>query len=92
MVHGQVGEDFAVEFDVVFVQTTHENRVGYSVDAAAGVDTVNPQGAELALFVLSVAVGVGLTFFPFVFGYGPYVFASTPIAFGAVEDFFSACS
>ena len=70
----------------------HKDGVRDTVDAATGIDTVDPQRTEFALLVLSVAVGVGLTFLPLVLGDGPYVFTSAPITFGAVEDFLSACS
>ena len=69
----------------------HKDGVRDTVDAATGVDTVDPQRAELALLVLTVTVSVGLTFLPFVLGDGPYVFTSAPITLGAVEDFLSAC-
>ena len=92
IVHSEVGKHLAVELDVVLVKFAHKDGVRDTVDAATGVDTVDPQRAELALLVLSVAVGVGLTFLPFVLGDGPYVFTSAPITFGAVEDFLSAGS
>ena len=91
MVHREVGEHLAVELDTALVKFAHKDRVRDTVDAATGVDTVDPQRAELALLVLTVAVGVGLTFLPLVLGDGPYVFTSAPITFGAVEDFLSAC-
>ena len=92
MVHREVGQHFAVKLDAVLVELTHEDGVRDAVHAATGVDSVDPQRAELALLVLTVAVGVGLTFFPLVLGNGPNVFTSAPITFGAVEDFLSACS
>ena len=91
IVHSEVGKHLAVELDVVLVKFAHKDGVRDTVDAATGVDTVDPQGTEFALLVLSVAVGVGLTFLPLVLGDGPYVFTSAPITFGAVEDFLSAC-
>ena len=91
MVHGEVGKHLAVEFDVVLVKFAHKDGVRNTVDAATGVDTVDPQRAELALLVLTVTVSVGLAFLPFVLGNGPYVFTSAPITLGAVEDFLSAC-
>ena len=92
MIHSEVGKHLAVELNVVLVKFAHKDGVRDTVDAATGVDTVDPQRTEFALLVLSVAVSVGLTFFPFVLGNGPYVFTSAPITFGAIEDFLSACS
>ena len=91
IVHSEVGKHLAVELDVVLVKFAHKDGIRNTVDATTGVDTVNPQRAELALLVLTVTVSVGLTFLPFVLGNGPYVFTSAPITFGAVEDFLSAC-
>ena len=92
VVHSEVGQHFAVKLDVVLVKIAHKDGVRDTVDAATGIDTVDPQRTEFALLVLSVAVGVGLTFLPLVLGDGPYVFTSAPITFGAVEDFLSAGS
>ena len=92
MIHSEVGKHLAVEFDVILVKFAHKDGVRDTVDAATGVDTVDPQRAELALLVLTVTVSVGLTFLPFVLGDGPHVFTSAPITFGAVEDFLSAGS
>ena len=92
IVHSEVGKHLAVELDVVLVKFAHKDGVRDAVDAATGVDTVDPQRTELALLVLTVTVSVGLTFFPFILGNGPYIFTSAPITLGAVEDFLSACS
>ena len=92
MIHSEVGKHLAVEFYVVLVKFAHKDGIRDAVDAATGVDTVDPQRTELALLVLSVTVSVGLTFLPFVLGDGPYVFTSAPITLGAVEDFLSAGS
>ncbi len=92
IVHSEVGKYFAIELDVVFVQLAHKDRVGDAIDAATCVDTVDPQRTELSFLGFSIAVGVGLTFFPLVLGYCPNVFTSAPITFGAIEDFLSACS
>ena len=92
VVHGQVGQHLAVQLDVVLMEFAHKHRIGDTVDAATGIDTVNPQRAELSLLGFAVAVGVGLTFLPLVLGYCPNVFTSAPITLGAVEDFLSACS
>ena len=91
VVHGQVGENLAVQPHVGFVHLAHKYRVRHTVEAATGVDTLDPQRAELSFLAFSVTICVLLAFFPFVFGYCPNVFTSAPISFGAVEDFFSAC-
>ena len=87
VVEGEVGEDFAVDFDAGLVDQTHELGVGKVFGAGGSVDTLNPTGAEVVFFVLAVAVGVGQTFFPSVFGNGPNVFAGAVVAAGEFQNF-----
>ena len=91
MVHGQVGKDFAVEPYLAGRKAVHEVGVGEPVLPGGCADTLHPQGAKGTLFVAAVAVGVGEALFYGVFSYGPDVFASTPKAFGLLEDSFLAC-
>lgn len=92
VVEGEVGEDFAVDFDTALVDKAHELGVAEVVHAGGGVDTLDPEGTEVALLVLAVAVGVGETFFPGVLGDGPHVAAATEIAAGEFQDFLAFCA
>ena len=92
IVEGEVGEDFAVDLDACFVEEAHQFGVAEVVQTSSGVDTLNPEGAEVAFFVFAIAVCVGETFFPSVFGNGPYVTAASEVAAGKFEDFFTACA
>ena len=82
IIEGEVGEDLAVDFDAALVDEAHELRVREVLEACGGVDALDPEGAEIALLVLAVAVGVGETLFPGVLGYGPHVAAATEVAAG----------
>ena len=90
MIHGQIGQDFSVELDALFMDVVHEFGVGRSIHAGAGIDTCNPEAAEGAFFVAAVAVGVLEGFFYGVFGYGIDVFTRTEVAFGQFKDFFTS--
>ena len=92
IVESEVGKNFAVDFYAGFMDETHELRVGQILCTGGSVDTLNPQCAEIALFVLTVAVGIGKTFFPSVFCYSPHVAAAAEITTGEFEDFLSASS
>lgn len=80
IVHGEVGENLAVDFDSGLVDESHKLAVGKILKTRSSVDTLNPESAEIAFFLLAVAVGVGKTFFPSVLGNGPYVFAGAKVA------------
>ena len=80
IVHGEVGKDLAVDFDTVLMESAHKLRVGKAFQAGSSIDTLNPEGAEVALLIAAVAIGVGQTFFPSVLGNGPYVFAGAKVA------------
>lgn len=92
VVHGQVGEHLAVDLDACFVYEAHQLGVGKILHACGGVDTLNPESAEVALFLLAVAISVCKTFLPSILGYGPYVAARTIISAGEFEDFLTLFS
>jgi hypothetical protein len=53
-----VGKNLAVDFDAGLVQTVDEAAVGQAEFADGSVDALDPEGAEIALVDLAVAVGV----------------------------------
>src|SRR5713226_8961807 len=57
ILHGEVGQNFAVEFDAARLQTVHELAVGKAAQTRRGADALNPQLAELPLAVAAVAIG-----------------------------------
>jgi hypothetical protein len=57
-VHGDVREHLAVDLDAGLVQTVDDAAVRQPIQARRGIDTRDPQGAEFALVLPPVAVGV----------------------------------
>lgn len=53
---GHLSEDLAVELDAGELQAVHELGVGDVVHAGGGVDTGNPEAADLTLLVAAIAV------------------------------------
>lgn len=92
MVHGEVGEDLAVEGDAGLRQLTHQFAVRHAVLASTGVDALDPQRAELALALLPADVRIEQAFFDSVLGNCPNVFAGTVVPFGHFENLFPAGS
>jgi hypothetical protein len=91
IVHGQVGEYLAVQTDILGTELTHELGIGDAVLACSRIDTLNPQGAEVALLVLAVAIGVGETFLVGVLCNCPNVLAGQEITAGSLENLLAAC-
>ena len=77
IVNCEVGKNLTVDFDTGLVQCSHKGRVGHVLQASGSVDTLNPQCTECTLFVSAVAIGVGKTLFPGVFGYSPNILSGT---------------
>ncbi len=92
IVHGEVGENLAVDFDSGLVDESHKLAVGKILKTRSSVDTLNPESAEIAFFLLAVAVGVGKTFFPSVFCYSPDIAAASVVAACQFEYLFSFCT
>ncbi len=82
IVHGEVGENLAVDFDSGLVDESHKLAVGKILKTRSSVDTLNPESAEIALFVLTVAICICETLFPSVLGYCPHIAAATEITSG----------
>ena len=49
VVHGQIGQDLAVDIDRCLLQAVHEHAVAHAQLAHGGVDAGDPQRAEFAL-------------------------------------------
>ena len=58
MIHREVGKYLAVNFYFVLVQRAHETGIRHTVFASSSVNTLYPERAEVAFFVLSITVGV----------------------------------
>ena len=91
IVHSKVGQDFAVEADVLLGKASHKLGIGETVLAGGSVDTLDPQGTELTLLGPAVAVGVGETFFVGVLGDCPHVLAGQEVAAGSGKNLLAAC-
>jgi len=58
IVHGNVCQHATVDFDRCLLQTVDETAVGKTVQTRGGVDTGDPESAELTLLLTAVTVGV----------------------------------
>ena len=58
VVHGQVSQHLAVDFDVLLLQTVDKGGIAHAAQAGGGVDTDDPQAAEVALAQFAAGVGV----------------------------------
>lgn len=87
IVESEVGKNLTVDFDAGLVDKAHKLRVRKALYASGSVDTLNPKSAEVTLFVLTVAVSIGKTFFPSVLGNGPHIATATKVTAGEFQDF-----
>ena len=58
IVHSQIRENLAVDGDVVLLQPIDERGIAHAVQASSGVDTGDPQGAEITLAQLAALEGI----------------------------------
>lgn len=92
VVNSEVGENLTVDLDALLVDETDELAVGETLETGSRIDTLNPEGAESALLVLAIPVGVGLTLLPGVLGYSPDVLTTAEVALSEFEDSFAPCA
>lgn len=89
IVHSEVSEHLTVDLDTGLVYESHESGVREILETGSGVDTLYPESAEVALFLLAIAVSVCEALFPGIFGYCPDVAAAAVVSAGELEDFLS---
>lgn len=82
MVHGQVGQNLAVNFDVAFLQQTNQLGIRKPFQTGGCIDTLNPKGAKISLFCFPVTVSILLPLFPGIFGNSPNIFTGAEITSG----------
>ena len=87
VVDGEVSEDFAVEADAFFLHASDELGVREAEFARSVVDAGDPEGAEVALFVATVAVAVAECLDDALFGEAVATSVVMLHAFGGSEGF-----
>ena len=90
VVHGEIGENLAVETDVLLRELAHELRVGDAVLTGSGIDSLDPESAECTLLGLTVTIGVGETFLVGVLRYGPDILSGEEITAGSLKNLLAA--
>ena len=84
-VNRNVRQHLTVNFDASQVQAVDELAVGQFVHACCGIDTLNPQRAELALALATVAIGILTRLYYRLLGNSIDLAAGAIIALGLVQ-------
>ena len=92
IVHGKVGEHLTVDLNTSLGKLAHQYRVAHTLLTCGSVDTLDPQGAEVALLIATVTIGVGQTLLPCVLGYCPNILAGSKVAAGKLQNSLALCS
>lgn len=90
VVHGEVGENLAVETDVLLRELAHELRVRDAVLTRGRVDSLDPEGTESTLLGLTVTVSVSETFLVSVLRYCPDILSGEEITAGSLKNLLAA--
>src|SRR5690606_38026459 len=86
LVHGQIGQNLTVDFNIRLLQTSNQTAVRQAVGTGASVDTGNPQCAEGTLTVTTVAVSVLTGLDNRLLGYAENATARSVVTFGLLEN------
>ena len=92
IIESDLGQCLAVQVDVGLLQTVHEYAVAGAIEAAGGIDPLDPQGAEIALLQFTAIIGVREAFLNAVLGNGVNVLAAAEAAFGHIKDLLPPCA
>jgi len=90
VVHGEVGEDLAVQTDVLLCELAHELGVGNTILTGSCVDPLDPKSTEIALLGLAVTVSIGQTLLISVLCYGPDILSGEEISADSLENLLAA--
>src|SRR5690606_12068667 len=58
LVDGEIGEHLAVHLDASLAEAVDKSAIGQTQLAGAGVDALDPEGAEIALLRAAVTIGI----------------------------------
>jgi len=86
-VNSDIGKNLAINLDIRFLQAIHKTAVAQAIHACRGIDTGNPQCAELAFFLAAIAVGVLAGLIHSLLGYTINILARTAVTLGAINYF-----
>jgi hypothetical protein len=90
MIDCKVCQHFPIDADLFLVETIDQTRIGDIVQTCSGIDSSDPQSAELALLRSSVSVRVRAGLIDVMLRNGMDLAASTPVSFGRSKKFFSS--
>ncbi len=88
--NGEIGQDLAIHLDARFRQPVDKSAVGDAVEAAGGIDALDPEGAEIPLLLLAADIGVLERTVDGRVGAGDRVLAAAIKALGLLEDLLAA--
>ena len=79
IIYSEVGKHLTIDLDVSLVKCTDKLRITQTLETCSSIDTLYPKSTEVTLFLATVNIGVGKTFFPCVFCNSPHILACTII-------------
>ena len=82
--NGDIGEDFAVDFDVRFFESCDKGAVIFAESADSGANAGNPELTERTFLIATIAIGVNESADSGLFGLTE-TFAAATNAFGEFE-------
>src|SRR5690606_13082745 len=91
-VHGQLGEDLAIDLDAGLQQAMDQDAVGQALLAGRGIDARDPQCAEVALLLAAIAVGILPGLDDRLVGRAEYLAAGVVITLGLGQDLLVSAS
>lgn len=83
-----IGQNLAVDCHSSLIQAVDHSAVGQTAFTRGGIDACNPQGAELALPLAAVTVGILTGLDDALGSYAEDAVASTTMTLGLIDNFF----
>src|SRR5918998_4019506 len=86
LVDGQLGQDLAIDLDPSLAETVDKSGIGQAMHADRGVQALDPESAEGALLVATVASGILHALLDRLLGDADGILATAVEAFGGFQD------
>ena len=91
VVNSEVCKHLTVNLDTCLVESSHKCRIAHILKTSCSVNTLNPQCAECALLITTIAICVCEALLPSVLRYCPNILSCTIVTLGELQDSCSLC-
>ena len=86
IIDGKIGEDLAVDLDILLVKGSHQSRIGGTILTGSGINACDPELSEFTFAYFAVAILVQHPFFNRILRKLVNIFSLAPVTFRLIQN------